>query len=303
MPSQESLLQILIGLVRALRPRQWAKNVIVYAGLVFDAQLLNADPLLRVTLAFILLCMASSSIYVINDIVDVESDRQHPRKRFRPIASGQLPIGVAKAAAVILPLLTLAFSWLLSPPLFWLVVVYLVLHIAYAFRLKHIVIVDVLAIAAGYVLRVAAGTVIIDVANFSPWLYLSVALLALFLAIGKRRQELLLLAERAGTIRVTFEHYNLPLLDDMLRMVMVSVLMTYTLYTIETDSPSLAGTNLGLLTVPFVLYAIFRYLYLMHVKGEGAAPEEVLFKDRPLLVSIMLWGLTFVAIIYLPRIV
>lgn len=295
-------MQTLIGLVRAMRPRQWTKNAIVYAGLVFDAQLFQPEPLLRVTLTFILLCLASSSIYVINDIVDVESDRQHPRKRFRPIASGQLPMPVAKVAAVLLPVVTLILSWLLSPALFALNVIYLVLHILYAFRLKHIVIVDVLAIAAGYVLRVAAGTVVINVTNFSPWLYLSVALLALFLAIGKRRQELLLLAERAGTIRVTFEHYNLPLLDDMLRMVMVSVLMTYTLYTIETDSPSLAGTNLGLLTVPFVLYAIFRYLYLMHVKGEGAAPEEVLFKDRPLLAAILLWGLTFVAIIYLPRI-
>lgn len=295
-------MQTLIGLVRAMRPRQWTKNAIVYAGLVFDAQLFQPEPLLRVTLTFILLCLASSSIYVINDIVDVESDRQHPRKRFRPIASGQLPMPVAKVAAVLLPVVTLILSWLLSPALFALNVIYLALHILYAFRLKHIVIVDVLAIAAGYVLRVAAGTVVINVTNFSPWLYLSVALLALFLAIGKRRQELLLLAERAGTIRVTFEHYNLPLLDDMLRMVMVSVLMTYTLYTIETDSPSLAGTNLGLLTVPFVLYAIFRYLYLMHVKGEGAAPEEVLFKDRPLLAAILLWGLTFVAIIYLPRI-
>lgn len=294
-------MQTIIGLIRAMRPRQWAKNVIVYAGLVFDAQLLMPDPLLRVTLTFLLLCMASSSIYIINDIVDVESDRQHPRKRFRPIASGQLPLALARIAAFVLPVVTLVLSLLLNQTLFLLIVIYLVLHIAYAFRLKHIVIIDVLAIAAGYVLRVAAGTVVIHVANFSPWLYLSVALLALFLAIGKRRQELLLLAEKAGTIRVTFEHYNLQLLDDMLRMVMVSVLMTYTLYTIETDSPSLAGSNLALLTIPFVLYAIFRYLYLMHVKGEGAAPEDVLFKDRPLLISIVLWGLTFIGIIYLPR--
>ena len=294
-------MQTLIGLVRAMRPRQWTKNVIVYAGLVFDAQLFQPEPLLRVTLTFLLLCLASSSIYVINDLADVESDRQHPRKRFRAIASGQLPIPAARVAAIALPLLTLVLALPLSPALFAIIAVYLLLHIAYAFRLKHIVIVDVLAIAAGYVLRVAAGTVVIHVTNFSPWLYLSVALLALFLAIGKRRQELLLLAEKAGTIRVTFEHYNLQMLDDMLRMVMVSVLMTYTLYTIETQSPSLAGSNLALLTVPFVLYAIFRYLYLMHVKGEGAAPEELLFTDRPLLFSILLWGITFIGIIYLPR--
>lgn len=294
-------MQPLIGLIRAMRPRQWVKNVIVYAGLVFDAQLLQAEPFLRVTIAFLLLCLASSSIYVINDLVDVESDRQHPRKRFRPIASGQLPLPLARVAAFALPVLTLLLSWLASPSLFAIILIYLVLHIAYAFRLKHIVIIDVMAIAAGYVLRVAAGAIVIHVTNFSPWLYLSVALLALFLAIGKRRQELLLLAEKAGTIRVTFEHYNLQLLDDMLRMVMISLLMTYTLYTIETDSPSLAGTNLALLTIPFVLYAIFRYLYLMYVKGEGSAPDEVLFQDRPLLIAILLWGLTFVAIIYLPR--
>lgn len=294
-------MQTLIGLLRAMRPKQWTKNTIVFAGLVFDAQLLMVEPLLTVIATFFLLCLASSSIYIINDLIDVERDRQHPRKRHRPIASGQLSVPMATIAAFVLPLITLALSALLNTWLAAIVLVYLVLHIAYTFWLKHIVIVDVLTIAAGYVLRVAAGTVVIHVTNFSPWLYLSVALLALFLAVGKRRQELLLLAEKAGSIRVTFEHYNLPLLDDMLRMVMVSVLITYTIYTIETESPVLAGTNLALLTVPFVLYGIFRYLYLMHVKGEGSAPDEVLLKDKPLLAAIMLWGLTFVAIIYLPQ--
>jgi 4-hydroxybenzoate polyprenyltransferase len=284
-----------------MRPKQWAKNVIVYAGLVFDGQLLVLDSLLRVTATFILLCMVSSSIYIINDLVDVESDRQHPRKRFRAIASGQLPVPVARVAAVVMPILTLILSYPLSPWLTVILAIYLILHIAYAFWLKHIVIVDVMAITAGYVLRVAAGAAVIHVANFSPWLYASVALLALFLAIGKRRQELLLLAEKAGSIRVTFEHYNLPLLDQMLHLVLSALLITYILYTIETRAPALAGNNLALLTVPFVLYAIFRYLYLMHVKNEGSAPEDVLFKDRPLLASIVLWGLTFILIIYVPR--
>jgi 4-hydroxybenzoate polyprenyltransferase len=300
-PAKETSLQTFIALLRAMRPKQWTKNVIVYAGIVFDAQLLVPESFLRVTATFILLCMISSSIYVLNDIVDVHSDRQHPRKRFRPIASGELPIPLARLAAFTLALVALGLSLLLSRWLTLILIIYMVLHITYAFRLKHIVIVDVMAIAAGYVLRVAAGAVVVQITNFSPWLYMSVALLALFLAIGKRRQELLLLAEKAGTIRVTFEHYNLPLLDEMLRMVMMGVLITYTLYTIETESPSLAGNNLALLTVPFVLYGIFRYLYLMYVEGEGSAPDEVLLKDRPLLLSILLWGVCFVAIIYLPR--
>ncbi len=299
--SRENLLQPLIGLIRTMRPKQWTKNSIVFAGLVFDAKLFMLDPFLRVMATFLLLCLASSSIYLINDLVDVESDRQHPRKQFRPIASGQLPVRWAVVAAVILPVVTVALALQLSVWLAVILVLYLALHIAYAFWLKHIVIVDVLAITAGYVLRVAAGVAVIRVENFSPWLYASIALLALFLAVGKRRQELLLLAEKAGTIRVTFEHYNLNLLDDMLRMVLNGILITYILYTIETQSPSLAGNNLALLTVPFVLYGIFRYLYLMHVQGEGSAPDEVLLRDRPLLASILLWGLTFVAIIYLPR--
>jgi 4-hydroxybenzoate polyprenyltransferase len=294
-------LQTPIALLRLMRPKQWTKNAIVYAGIVFDGQLLVPDSFFRVTAAFILLCMISSSIYIINDIVDIESDRQHPRKKLRPLPSGQLSVRVATIAAVILPIVTVVLSLALSVWLGVIMVIYLFLHIAYAFRLKHIVIVDVMTITAGYVLRVAAGVLVIHVANFSPWLYASTAFLALFLAIGKRRQELLLLAEKAGTIRVTFEHYNLALLDDMLRMVMNGILITYTLYTIETNSPSLAGNKLGLLTVPFVMYAIFRYLYLMHVKGEGSAPDEVLFRDRPLQASILLWGLTFIVILYLPR--
>ena len=297
----ENVLQALIGLIRTMRPKQWTKNAIVFAGIVFDGQLLIMDSFVRVTVAFFLLCLASSTIYIINDLVDIESDKQHPRKRYRPLPSGQLPQSLAIAAAIILPIFTLVVSAFLSRWLTVIIILYLMLHIFYAFVLKHIVIIDVLAITAGYVLRVAAGVVVIQVAAFSPWLYASTALLALFLAIGKRRQELLLLAEKAGSIRVTFEHYNLPLLDDMLRMVMTGVLITYTLYTIEVESALLAGTNLALLTVPFVLYGVFRYLYLMHVKGDGSAPDEVLLRDRPLQVAIVLWGLTSVTILYLPH--
>lgn len=294
-------MQALIGLLRTMRPRQWTKNGIIFAGLVFDGQLLNPDSFLRVTVSFILLCLISSTIYIINDLVDIESDRQHPKKRKRPLPSGKLPIPVARAAAIILPIFSLGAALLYSWKFAVVLVAYLILHILYSFRLKNIVILDVLSITAGFVLRVAAGVVVIQVARFSPWLYTCAAMLALFLAIGKRRQELLELAEQAGSIRITFKHYNLPLLDDMLRMSMIVTMMSYILYAIEAPSVLLAGTNLPLLTVPFVLYGMFRYLYLIHVKSEGSAPDEVLLKDRPLQITLLLWGLTFVAILYIPH--
>lgn len=293
-------MQALIGLIRTLRPRQWTKNILIFAGIVFDGQLFIADSFIRITISFFLLCLISGSVYIINDLVDVESDRQHPVKRNRAIASGQLPVGIARIAAIILPLITLAGAVFMSRGFALILLTYLVLQLLYSFRLKHVVILDVLAVAAGFVLRVAAGVFVVPVERFSPWLYGCIALLALFLIIGKRRQEYLELAENAGKLRRSLQSYNLPLLDDMLRMVMTSTLIAYVLYAIESPSPLLAGNNLALLTVPFVLYGMFRYLYLIHVKGEGSAPEEVLLKDRPLQISILLWGLTFVIILYLP---
>ena len=294
-------MQALIGLLRTMRPRQWTKNGIIYAGLVFDGQLLIGDSFLRVTVSFLLLCLISSTIYIINDLVDIESDRQHPRKRKRALPSGQLPIPAAIAAAIILPVVCIGGALLYSWQFAVVLIGYLLLHLLYSFRLKHVVILDVLSITAGFVLRVAAGVVVIQVARFSPWLYACAGMLALFLAIGKRRQELLELAEQAGSIRIIFKHYNLALLDEMLRMSMIITMMSYILYSIEAPSVLLAGTNLALLTVPFVLYGMFRYLYLIHVKGEGNAPDEVLLKDRPLQLTLLMWGVTFVLILYLPH--
>lgn len=292
----------LIGLIRSMRPRQWTKNVIIYAGIVFDGQLFVPDSFLRVTLSFLLLCLISSVIYIINDVVDVESDRQHPKKRSRAIASGQISIRTALIGAMALLVIALIGAAALSFGLTVILIVYLILHLLYSWRLKHVVILDLLAVTAGFVLRVAAGVVVVHVQAFSPWLYACTALLALFLIIGKRRQELLELGEAAGGIRVTLDSYTLPLLDEMLRMVMTSTLIAYLLYTIEAPSVLLAGTKLALVTVPFVLYALWRYLYLIHVQGEGSAPDEVLLRDRPLQISILLWGLTFVAILYFPRV-
>lgn len=285
-----------------MRLRQWTKNTFIYAGLIFDGQLFNVESFARVTLSFFLLSFVASSIYLINDLVDIESDRLHPHKRKRPLPSGQLPVPLARAAAVILPIGSLLIALTYSPQFAVVLLVYFVLHVLYSFILKNIVIIDILTITAGFVLRVAAGVVVVKVANFSPWLYACTALLALFLAIGKRRQELLLLAGQAQDIRVTYKHYNITLLDEMLRLVTTGTFIAYLLYTVESTTIMVANTNIALITVPFVLYAIFRYLYLIHVEGEGSAPDEVLLKDMPLLASIILWGMTFIAILYIPNI-
>ncbi len=291
----------IIGLIRTMRPKQWTKNVIIYAGLVFDGQLFVADSFVRVTVAFLLLCLTASTIYIINDLVDIERDRQHPKKQYRPLPSGELPVPLARSAAVLIPLLVLwgALSVLESRLYAAVLIVYLVINILYSFKLKHIAIIDVLVITAGYILRVAGGVFVIQVARFSPWLYGVIGLLALFLAISKRRQELILLGDKAAQIRPIFKDYNLPLLDEMLRIVTTSTLIAYILYVIEAPSALLANTNLALLTVPFVLYGLFRYLYLIYVKGEGSAPDEVILKDRPLQLAVVLWGVAFVTILYI----
>jgi 4-hydroxybenzoate polyprenyltransferase len=287
------------GLLKTMRPHQWTKNVIIYAGIVFDGQLGNPDSLLRVTIAFFLLCLTAGAVYIVNDLVDVQADRAHPRKRRRPIASGQLPVPLARIAAFILPLLAIGLAIPLSWPFAVALALYYLLQLLYSLKLKHIVLIDLVVIVIGFLLRVGAGVLVVSVAAFSPWLYACTATLALFLIVGKRRQELLLLAEKAGNVRVTLDEYNLPLLDELLRISVIGTMLCYLFYAVEAPSALLAGTNLALLTVPFVWYAVIRYLYLIHVKGEGSAPDEVLLKDRPLQIAIALWALACVLILYL----
>ena len=285
------------GLFRAMRPRQWPKNAAIFAAIAFDRQLTEPRAFLRVLVGFVLLCLTASAIYLINDIVDIERDKIHPKKKFRAIASGQLSIRWATTAAVILPIAAIGGALFYSLPLALVLIGYLVLHIAYSYYLKNIVIIDVFAIAAGFVLRVLAGVVVITVTNFSPWLYVCAGALSLFLAVGKRRQELILLAGNAADVRATYKDYNMALLDDMLRMVTTASVLSYTFYTFE--AKTLFAPNVMLLTVPFVVYGIFRYLFLIHVKGEGGAPDELLFKDRALLLDIILWVLAVIVLIYL----
>lgn len=280
-----------------MRPRQWAKNIFVFVGIVFDQSLLDLTALARVSAAFVLLCLTASTIYLINDIVDVERDRLHPKKRFRPIASGALPISVARVAASILPVVALGLAYLLSPALAVVLVGYLALHIVYSFYLKRVIILDIFAIAAGFVLRVVAGIVVIDVQNFSPWLYAFMGLLSLFLAVGKRRQELKLLGDDAAKVRDSYKLYNLAFLDDLLRLCFISTGIMYTLYAVEAET-ALVPPPFMLLTVPFVYYALFRYLFLIHVEEKGGDPTEVLYEDRPLQLSIVAWGLVVLLLLY-----
>jgi 4-hydroxybenzoate polyprenyltransferase len=286
-------------LLRAMRPKQWTKNVVIFAALVFDAKFTNSTYLVPTVIGFLIFCLVSGTVYLINDLTDIDKDRQHPKKRDRPLASGRLPIGVARAAAVAILIVCLPASFFLNPLFGAVVTGYLVLQIGYSYLLKNIVIVDVLALATGFVLRVAAGAVLVEAERFSPWLYVCTVLLALFLAFSKRRGELVLLQENANSHRAILEEYSLPLLDEMISVVTATTVLAYALYTFDPRNPHLPENNTMMLTIPFVLYGIFRYLYLVHQKGETAPPDEVLLKDRPLQLTIGLWGLTVLGLLYL----
>lgn len=287
------------GLIKTMRPKQWTKNLLfVFPAIIFDGQLFNSDAFMNVLITFILLNLISGTVYIINDLADIEADRQHPKKQFRPLPSGTLPKNLAIIAAILIPIGALMFSVFFNQHLTLILIAYLIMQIAYSFKLKQVVIVDVIIIMIGFIMRVAAGAVVIDVQNFSPWLYACTGLLALFLAVGKRRQELINLGDHALNTRPIFQEYNLPLLDDMLRIVTTSTLITYILYTLEVPTNT-QPPFLGMLTVPFVMYGLFRYLYLIHVKGEGSAPDEVLLKDRGLQITLVLFGISLIVILYI----
>lgn len=286
-------------LVRAMRPKQWTKNVVVFAALVFDAKLADVTYLIYTMIGFVVFCFVSGAVYLINDLVDIDKDRQHPKKRQRPLASGRLPVRVAQAAILVLLLVCLPVSFVLNLLFGVAVSAYLLLQLAYSFFLKNIVIVDVLAIAAGFVLRVAGGAALADAERFSPWLYVCIVLLALFMGFGKRRGELVLLQGNANEHRAILGEYSLPLLDEMIGVVTATTVLAYALYTFDPGNPHLPANNTMMLTIPFVLYAIFRYLYLIHQRGETAPPDEVLLQDRPLQVAIGLWGGMVMVLLYL----
>lgn len=287
---------MITGLIKTMRPKQWVKNVFVFAPLVFDVKLTDMRYLAQTIAGFVLLCLVSGTVYIINDLADIEKDRQHPKKRNRPLPSGRLNTKAAIAAAIFIPLVAVPLGFALNLTFGIILTTYLLMQIAYSFRLKHVVIIDVMIIAAGFLLRVAAGVPLVDAERFSPWLYVCMSLGALLIGFGKRRHELVLLKENANAHRQSLQDYNLTLLDHAISIMTASTLLAYALYTFS--APNLPENHAMMLTLPFVLYAIFRYLYLIHVKEMGGAPEEILLSDHPFQAAILLWGLSVVIVIY-----
>jgi len=286
---------VLVGLLKSMRPRQWSKNAFVFVALFFDRKILDPASVVAALIAFVLLCMMSSAVYLMNDLVDIENDRLHPTKKNRPLPAGELSPLVAGVAAAILALSSLIIGYFVSVELAFILLLYLLSQIAYTFWLKHVVLLDVLIVAAGFILRIAAGVVIIEVERFSPWLYVFGGFLALFMALGKRRHELALLGNNAANHRSILEDYNLDLIDRLQGIVTTSAVVAYSLYTFLAEG--LPENHAMMLTIPFVLYGIFRYLYMIHVRGEGGAPEEILLRDRSLQVDLLLYGImVFVAL-------
>lgn len=288
---------MLTALLKTMRPRHWTKNAFIFAALVFDGKLFDLPDFLRTLAGFGLFCLISSAVYIFNDLFDLEADRQHSVKRDRPLASGKLAVPVAIAAGSILTLATLALGYWLAWQFDLVLLVYFAMILAYSKWLKHIPVLDVLVLAAGFVLRVHAGTMLITVERFSPWMYVVMTLLALFLGFGKRRAELALLADDAANHRKVLDGYTLPLLDQFITIVSGMTIVAYSLYTFF--RPEAPGGYALMLTIPFVVYAIFRYLYLIQVKDAGGEPEEILLSDRPFQISILFWGLAVLAVFYL----
>jgi 4-hydroxybenzoate polyprenyltransferase len=287
------------ALIKTMRLRQWPKNGFVLAAVIFDRQLsfLDPTPLIRSLLGMLLFCLLSSSIYIINDLADIEADRLHPKKRFRPIPSGQLPVPVAILAAIVFILIVFVGGYLLAPGFFVMAVIYLVVNLFYSKWIKHIPLLDVIVLASFYVIRVAAGVAIIQVERFSPWLYVVTTLLALYIGFGKRRAELTLLKDNVGARRRVLDGYNLTLLDQLITIVSGSTLVAYSLYTFS--APNVPTNHSMMLTIPFVMYGVFRYLYLVQIKQEGGEPEELLLTDHPLQLTIVLYGLAILVIFYI----
>ncbi|MFB3855403.1 MAG: decaprenyl-phosphate phosphoribosyltransferase [Vicinamibacterales bacterium] len=288
-----------LALLVSLRPDQWTKNVIVFAGLLFGRQLFHPEAVQAALAAFAIFCALSGVVYLLNDVADREGDRRHPLKSQRPIAAGEVGVTLALAAAVILAATGMAAAYALRPLFAVVALSYVLLLGAYSKWLKHLVIVDVLTIASGFVLRAVAGAVAVGV-PISDWLLVCTILLALFLALSKRRHELVLLADNATGHRRILGEYSPYLLDQMIGVVTASTLIAYTFYTISPETQQKFGTSLLGLTVPFPLYGIFRYLYLVHKREGGGSPTTMLLNDRPLLACVALWVAAVVLVVYRP---
>jgi 4-hydroxybenzoate polyprenyltransferase len=282
---------VLFLLFQQLRPKQWTKNLLVFAALIFSFQIANLDLLLRSVIGFFLFCFVSGCVYILNDFVDREADRQHPEKRHRPMASGALNPYLALSFGFLLLAASIAYALYLEPLFGILLLVYFLINVAYSFRLKHVVIIDVMIIASGFVFRAIGGALVIGV-PFTPWFLLCTMLLALFLAISKRRHELYLLQNNKGTHRKVLESYSPELLNQLNAIVITATIMSYALFTFT------SGRTIHLMwTIPLVIYGIFRYLYLIYMEEKGGKPERDIFQDKHILVTVLLYGLAVVVIL------
>jgi 4-hydroxybenzoate polyprenyltransferase len=285
------------GLVKTMRPHQWIpKNIIVFAALVLSESgfSFSVESILRAVAAFVIFSLISSCAYILNDLLDIEKDRAHPKKKERPLPSGQLAPTTAWAAMVVFLLVSLVSAFMLSPLFALIIALYFINNIIYSTTIKNVVILDVFSISAGFVLRAMGGAVAVGV-PISPWLYILTALLALFLGISKRRHELHLLKQGSGAFRKVLDEYSEQMLEEMLNVVTASTVIAYSIYTFTAES--LPSNHAMMLTIPFVVYGIFRYLYLVH-SGQDAPPDEMLLKDRPLIATVILWGISVMLILY-----
>ncbi len=289
---------MLTALIEAMRPRQWMKNTFVLIALVFGQRLYDRGAVVWSLGAFCIFCFLSSAVYLLNDVTDLEKDREHPTKRQRPIASGRLPVAVALVAGIVFALGSIGLSFAINTPFAALATTYLILNLFYSFSLKHVVILDALMVAIFFVLRAVAGAAAINV-PISHWLLICTLLLALFISLSKRRHELVLLQNNASAHRASLTEYSAYLLDQMIAVVTASTLMAYVLYTVDERTMSVFGSDRLLYTTPFVIFGIFRYLYLIHQKGEGGNPDRIIISDRPFLINLILWMAAVGIIIYM----
>ncbi|MCP2518938.1 decaprenyl-phosphate phosphoribosyltransferase [Candidatus Aminicenantes bacterium AC-708-M15] len=287
----------LIEIIKSMRPNQWIKNLFIFAPLIFSQNIFNFPLLFKNIFAFIIFCLISGSLYIFNDLKDLEEDRLHPIKSKRPIASGRLKKQTAITSFIIISFTSFIFSAFLNKYFILILSFYFLLQLSYSLYLKHVVILDIFVIATGFLIRVVAGALAIQV-YISSWLLICTGLLALFLAINKRRYELLFLKDDAQTHRPVLKEYNPYLLDQMTAAVTASTIIAYCLYTISEETVTKFGTKNLMFTIPFVLYGIFRYLYLIHHKGKGGSPEKLIITDKPLLLDILLWILVAVIVLY-----
>ena len=288
---------MLHALLKTMRPKQWAKNIFIFAPLVFDRKLTNIDAVFNTIVGAIIFSLIASVVYIINDIADVEADRKHPRKQNRPIAAGKLPIPVAWAATVALLCVCFPLAYALSWQFAVICLIYFFLNLAYSKWLKHIVLLDIIVLASFYVIRVTAGVALIEVERFSPWIYIFTTFLALLIGTGKRRAELSELAADANAHRRVLDGYTQSFLDQLITLASGMTIITYGLYTFS--APNLPENHAMMLTIPFILYSVFRYQYLLQVKNTGGAPEDIVLSDRPLQAAIVLFGFAVLIIFYI----